>query len=232
MGQPDINIIIISFHWSTCSWWASSSALCCAPTKKGRVFAEKQRAQLEFDAIIARTRTEIQEQDFKTFRELHDNIGQLLSVAKMQLNMISKPQTQRMPESSTNRPIWFPKCYHKSACCQDRSTTSTLYSMAWSDPYKPRLTDSTACIFSTRCSMSTVRLPPSIPIAKSCSSAWCRKPCPMLSNTHGYRPKIVIHFGADQIDISIEDNGIGIHQINQDPASASPISTQSRLTGR
>ena len=27
--------------------------------------------------------------------------------------------------------------------------------------------------------------------------------------------KIVIHFGADQIDIIIEDNGIGIHQINQ-----------------
>ena len=37
--------------------------------------------------------------------------------------------------------------------------------------------------------------------------------------------KIVIHFGADQIDISIEDNGIGIHQINQGSGIGISIST-------
>lgn len=46
-------------------------------------------AKKQFEQEIAKSRTEIQEQALKNIGwELHDNVGQLLSVARMQLNML------------------------------------------------------------------------------------------------------------------------------------------------
>ena len=94
MGQPDLNIIFVSFSLVYLLLVGIIiSIVLRAHKRKVEFLLEKQRAQLEFDAIIARTRTEIQEQDFKNISwELHDNIGQLLSVAKMQLTLITQPQ--------------------------------------------------------------------------------------------------------------------------------------------
>ena len=219
MGQPDINIIIISFslvYLLLVGIIISIAGKLRAHKRKVEFLLENNGHNSNSDAIIARTRTEIQEQDFKTFRgnctttSANCFRGQDATEYDQQ-----NPKTQRMPESQRIGWFDFRSVITNPHVVKIAQPRVHLYSMAWSDPYKPRLTDSTACIFSTRCSRSTVRLPPSIPIAKSCSSAWCRKPCPMSSNTHGLPSQIVIHFGADQIDISIEDNGIGIHQINQ-----------------
>src|SRR5215218_11500588 len=48
---------------------------------------EKQMMQARFQQEILRTQLEIQEQTFKTIsQEIHDNIGQMLSLAKMNLS--------------------------------------------------------------------------------------------------------------------------------------------------
>ena len=92
MGQPNINIIIVSFSLVFLLLVGIIFKIVLkAHHKKVEYLLEKQRSQLELDAIIARTRTEIQEQDFKNISwELHDNIGQLLSVDKMKLTIISQ----------------------------------------------------------------------------------------------------------------------------------------------
>ncbi|SDW08391.1 hypothetical protein SAMN05444411_10140 [Lutibacter oricola] len=67
--------------------------------KKKTAFILKQReTQLRFETEINQSKLEIQEQALQNISwEIHDNIGQLLSVAKMQLNMVqyTLPETEK-----------------------------------------------------------------------------------------------------------------------------------------
>ncbi|RMA58879.1 sensor histidine kinase [Ulvibacter antarcticus] len=57
--------------------------------RKNRFILERWEAEQEFDKEIEKSKFEIQEQTFKNIAwELHDNIGQLLSVVNIQLNML------------------------------------------------------------------------------------------------------------------------------------------------
>ncbi len=58
--------------------------------RKTQLLIEKAEARQKFEAELTQAQTEIQEQTFKNISwELHDNIGQLLSVSKLQLNMLA-----------------------------------------------------------------------------------------------------------------------------------------------
>lgn len=57
--------------------------------RKNKMLQEKHEAEKRFEQEIFQSKLEIQEQTLKNVAwELHDNIGQLLSVAKMQLNIL------------------------------------------------------------------------------------------------------------------------------------------------
>ncbi|MFP2994964.1 histidine kinase [Spongiivirga sp. MCCC 1A20706] len=58
--------------------------------RKNQLLIEKAEERQKFEIELANSQSEIQEQTLKNISwELHDNIGQLLSVAKLQLNMLS-----------------------------------------------------------------------------------------------------------------------------------------------
>jgi len=58
--------------------------------RKNRLVLERFEAEQKFENELSNSRLEIQEQTFKNIAwELHDNVGQLLSVANIQLNMLS-----------------------------------------------------------------------------------------------------------------------------------------------
>ena len=58
--------------------------------RKNKLLLDKIIQQQVFDEELARTQTEIQEQTLKYIGwELHDNVGQLLAYASMQLNMLA-----------------------------------------------------------------------------------------------------------------------------------------------
>ena len=66
--------------------------------KKTAFLIEKRETQKRFEEEINKSKLEIQEQALKNISwEIHDNIGQLLSVAKMQLNIVqmSVPEEQK-----------------------------------------------------------------------------------------------------------------------------------------
>jgi len=71
--------------------------------KKKMVYLIKQReTQQKFDKEINKSKLEIQEQALQNISwEIHDNIGQLLSVAKMQLNIVQV----NLPENEKNKII-------------------------------------------------------------------------------------------------------------------------------
>lgn len=55
--------------------------------RKFRYFKEKQQLRTDFDQELLRAQLEIQEQTFQNIsQEIHDNIGQMLSLAKLNLN--------------------------------------------------------------------------------------------------------------------------------------------------
>ncbi len=56
-------------------------------TKKNKLIQEKQLMKTQFQQELLQTQIEIQEQTLKTIsQEIHDNIGQILSLAKLNLN--------------------------------------------------------------------------------------------------------------------------------------------------
>ena len=58
--------------------------------RKNKLLLDKIQREREFEEELIKTQTEIQEQTLKNVgQELHDNIGQLLSVANMQLSLVS-----------------------------------------------------------------------------------------------------------------------------------------------
>jgi two-component system, NarL family, sensor kinase len=55
--------------------------------RRNKMLYEKQNLEQKFQAELLRTQMEIREQTFKTIsQEIHDNIGQMLSLAKMNLS--------------------------------------------------------------------------------------------------------------------------------------------------
>ncbi|WP_340202021.1 sensor histidine kinase [Ascidiimonas sp. W6] len=73
--------------------------------RKTQLLIKQAEERRHFEMELAKSQNEIQEQTFKNISwELHDNIGQLLSVAKMQLNMlqadVSEIHAKRLNEAS------------------------------------------------------------------------------------------------------------------------------------
>ncbi|MGO4911108.1 sensor histidine kinase [Leeuwenhoekiella sp. W20_SRS_FM14] len=61
--------------------------------RKIKLITERNKAELQYLEEVARTQLEIQEMTLKNVSwELHDNIGQLLSVANLELNVLLKKQ--------------------------------------------------------------------------------------------------------------------------------------------
>lgn len=57
--------------------------------RKNRLLLEQMEQEKQFESTVAKTNEEIQEQTLKYIgQELHDNIGQLLSLASMQMGML------------------------------------------------------------------------------------------------------------------------------------------------
>ncbi|MGB8373686.1 MAG: histidine kinase, partial [Salegentibacter sp.] len=68
--------------------------------RKNKLLIEKYEAQKQYEEEIIRSRLEIQEQTLKNVGwELHDNIGQLLSVANLQLNILARTPAESSPGS-------------------------------------------------------------------------------------------------------------------------------------
>jgi len=66
--------------------------------RKNKLLLDRIKREQEFQEEISKAQLEIQDQTLKNVAwELHDNVGQLLSVANMQLNVISK----KIPEDSS-----------------------------------------------------------------------------------------------------------------------------------
>ncbi|WP_347925730.1 histidine kinase [Pontimicrobium sp. SW4] len=58
--------------------------------RKNKLLLEKVQREREFEEELVKTQSEIQEQTLKNIgQELHDNVGQLLAVANMQLSLVA-----------------------------------------------------------------------------------------------------------------------------------------------
>jgi len=67
--------------------------------RKNKFLLERFEAEKRFEKELASSQLEIQEQTFKNIAwELHDNVGQLLSVANMQLNMLKSQAPDSLKE--------------------------------------------------------------------------------------------------------------------------------------
>lgn len=66
-------------------------------------FVEKENMRQKFESEILKTHIEVQEQTMQTIAtELHDNIGQLLSLTTLTLNSINVPENEKASEKIEN----------------------------------------------------------------------------------------------------------------------------------
>lgn len=68
--------------------------------KKNKLLKEKELMQSQFQQELLRTQLEIQEHTLKTIsEEIHDNIGQVLSLAKLNLNTLPNSSEQKIQDT-------------------------------------------------------------------------------------------------------------------------------------
>lgn len=90
--------------------------------RKNKLLLEKFEAEKRFEDELTKSRLEIQEQTLKNVAwELHDNIGQLLSVANMQLNILG-----RSIEESSRTPLLDIKDIVANSLQEVRSLSKSL----------------------------------------------------------------------------------------------------------
>ena len=69
-------------------------------TRKNKLLKEKQLMKTQFDQELLQTQLEIQEQTLKTIsEEIHDNVGQVLSLAKLNLNTFENNSEQKLQDT-------------------------------------------------------------------------------------------------------------------------------------
>ncbi|WP_236027312.1 sensor histidine kinase [Gelidibacter pelagius] len=74
--------------------------------RKNKLLMDRIKQQKQFEETVAKTSEEIQEQTLKYLgQELHDNIGQLLSLASMQMGMLGGKITEDIKEPFTETQI-------------------------------------------------------------------------------------------------------------------------------
>lgn len=67
--------------------------------RKNQLLYKQMQQQREFEEALSKTQLEIQEQTFKNIgREIHDNVGQMLTFASMQLNALSATVTDTLKD--------------------------------------------------------------------------------------------------------------------------------------
>lgn len=90
MEQKEIPLLIISFSIVLFTLLGTLLVFFLYfQKKKSKFLMDKMEAELFFNSELAKSRIEIKEQTLSNIsRELHDNIGQILSVAVMQLNLM------------------------------------------------------------------------------------------------------------------------------------------------
>lgn len=69
-------------------------------TRKNKLLKEKQLMKSQFEQELLQTQLEIQEQTLKTIsEEIHDNVGQVLSLAKLNLNTFESNSEQKLQDT-------------------------------------------------------------------------------------------------------------------------------------
>lgn len=92
--------------------------------RKDKLLMEKLKQQKAFEEEISKTQLEIQEQTLKDIgRELHDNVGQLLSVASMQMSVLSMQM-----QGETKIPFNETKSIIKESLSEIRALSKSLNS--------------------------------------------------------------------------------------------------------
>src|SRR5215218_1486408 len=88
---------------------------------------EKQMMQARFQQEILRTQLEIQEQTFKTIsQEIHDNIGQMLSLAKLNLATVDLHKELQADEKISNARDLVSKAIHDLRDLSKTLNTETI----------------------------------------------------------------------------------------------------------
>lgn len=81
--------------------------------RRRKLMAEKKRREAAFHQEILQTQLEIQEQTLKTIsEEIHDNIGQVLSLAKLKLNTIDFQKQEMLIEKIADSKNLVSKAIH------------------------------------------------------------------------------------------------------------------------
>jgi signal transduction histidine kinase len=65
--------------------------------RKNKLLLERERMSIQFEQTLMQSQLEIQEQTFSNIsREIHDNIGQVLSLVRLNLNTLNVPETDKI----------------------------------------------------------------------------------------------------------------------------------------
>lgn len=180
--------------------------------RKNQLILDKLKQQQKFDEELAKTQQEIQEETLKHVgRELHDNVGQLLSFATMQMNAAAKVVNEEVKSKVNNASSALKESLTEVRALSKSLNTDVIFNLGLEDAVQNEI---------NRLNKSGL-MEASFDIIGEKINFQNQKDAIILfriiqeffSNTLKYaeadRLKISLDYQPKQLNISIQDDGIG-----------------------
>ncbi len=185
---------------------------------------EKNEMKYRFDQELLRTQLEIQEQTLKTIsEEIHDNIGQALSLAKLKLNTLDHNKQEELKEKIADSKSLVSKAIQDLRDLSRSLNTDNIAAMGLLPAIEYELDMIRKSGFETMLDVNG----PMIRMEPQKELIVFRIVQETLNNIikHAEAGKIIVHatFDANKLELSVEDNGIGV--------DLSPLNDTKEVTG-
>ena len=183
--------------------------------RKNKLIMEKFRQQQQFQEELSSVQVEIQEQTLKNIgQELHDNIGQLLSVANMQLSIMNTQVPSEIKESFEETKNVVKESLGEVRALSKSLNSDVIASRGFQLSVQNEIDRFNKLKFISA-EMTTEGHPDSFANSKD-SIILFRILQEFFSNTIKYAKasKVVVHlkYLSDSLEINVEDDGIGFDE--------------------
>jgi signal transduction histidine kinase len=193
--------------------------------RQGQYVQEKAALQAAFEKELLEAQLEMQELTLKNIsQEIHDNIGQTLSLAKLNLNTIHPEKTAGLPEKVANT-----KQLVSKAILDLRSLSKTLHTEAvlqsgFVDAVAAEMSQvEKAGVFRTSFDVSGTP----VPVDAQKELILFRAVQEALNNAikHSGADRIEVHlwYSATELQVAVRDNGTGFNATNPDAGTGSGL---------
>jgi signal transduction histidine kinase len=194
---------------------------------------EKEALKAAFEKEILEAQLEMQEQTLRhVAQEIHDNIGQTLSLAKLNLNTISPEKQESLPQKVANTKELVSKAITDLRTLSKTLHTEAVLSIGFADAVAMALQQiEKAGVFQTALHITGTPAPidaqKEIILFRTVQEALNNA----IKHSGATTIEVSLHYMENALEVAVRDNGKGLNGMNNDGSGLRNMRNRAKLIG-